>query len=167
MGKLPKALGGFEYMLTTTDLFTKWVETSPLVKTTANDVERFIWKHIISRFDVSYAILSDNGSQFVAAVIKAFYKEHHITIHTSFVAYPQGNGQAEASNKAITRGLKRRLDRKLGKWVDELPHVLWSYRTMPRRSTGRTPFSMAYSMEAVLPLSALISFPWTSKLTAT
>ncbi|XP_058211603.1 uncharacterized protein LOC131323777 [Rhododendron vialii] len=61
-GKMPKAPRGFEYMLTATDLFTKWIEASPLVKTTASDVERFIWKHIISRFGVPYAILSDNGS---------------------------------------------------------------------------------------------------------
>ncbi|XP_058217376.1 uncharacterized protein LOC131328449 [Rhododendron vialii] len=114
VGKMPKAPGGFEYMLTVTDLFTKWVEASPLVKTTAGDVERFIWKHIISRFG------------------------------------------AEASNKTITRGFKRRLDRKLDKWVEELPHVLWAYRTTPRRSTGHTPFAMAYGMEAVLPLSTMI-----------
>ncbi|XP_058223017.1 uncharacterized protein LOC131332738 [Rhododendron vialii] len=139
-----------------TNLFTKWVEASPMIKTTAGDVERFIWKHIISRFGVPYAILSDNGSQFVASALKAFYAKRHITIQNSSVAYPQGNGQAEASNKTITRGLKRRLDRKLGKWVEELPHVLWAYRTTPRRSTGRTPFAMAYGMEVVLPLSTMI-----------
>ncbi|XP_058180125.1 uncharacterized protein LOC131298668 [Rhododendron vialii] len=156
VGKIPKAPGRFEYMLTATDLFTKWVEAYPLVKTTAGDVERFVWKHIISRFGVPYAILSDNGSQFVASAIKAFYAKRHITIHNSSVAYPQGNGQAEASNKTITRGLKRHLDRKLGKWVEELPHVLWAYRITPRRSTDRTPFAMSYGMEAVLPLSTMI-----------
>ena len=25
--------------------------------------------------------------------------------------------------------------------MDELPHVPWTYRTTPRRSTGKTPFS--------------------------
>lgn len=94
-------------MFTTTDLFIKWVEASPLVKTTTGDVENFIWKHIISRFGVPYAILLDNGTQFVAAVIKVFYKKHNITILNSLVPYPQGNGQAEASNRTITRGLKR------------------------------------------------------------
>ena len=39
-----------------------------------------------------------------------------------------------------------------GKWVEELPHVLWTYRTMPRWSTGESPFSMAYGAEAVIPL---------------
>jgi len=35
------------------------------------------------------------------------------------------------------------LDKIKFKWVDELPQVLWVYRTMPRRSTGETPFFYA------------------------
>ncbi|XP_075663275.1 uncharacterized protein LOC142632832 [Castanea sativa] len=69
-------------------------------------------------------------------------------------AYPQGNGQAEATNKLILAGLKKRLDNAKGRWVEELPHVLWTYRTIPRRSTGETPFSMTYGMEAVIPLES-------------
>ena len=36
--------------------------------------------------------------------------------------------------------------------MEELPHVLWTYRTTPRRSKGETPFSMTYGAEAVIPL---------------
>ena len=39
-----------------------------------------------------------------------------------------------------------------GKWVEELPHVLWIYRTTPCRSIGETPFSMTYGAEPVIPL---------------
>ena len=49
-------------------------------------------------------------------------------------------------------GPKKRLDDAKGKWVEELSHVLWTYQTMPRRSTGETPFSMTYGAEAVIPL---------------
>ena len=49
-------------------------------------------------------------------------------------------------------GLKKRLDDAKGKWVEELPHVLWMYRTTPRRLTRETPFSMTYGAEAVSPL---------------
>ena len=49
-------------------------------------------------------------------------------------------------------GLKKRLDDAKGRWVEELPHVLWTYRTTPRKSTGETPFSMTYGAEAVIPL---------------
>jgi len=71
--------------------------------------------------------------------------------------YPQGNGQTEAVNKVIVTGLKKRLDNVKRKWVEELPHVFCSYRTTPRWSTGETPFSMTYGVEAVIPLE--IGFP--------
>ena len=49
-------------------------------------------------------------------------------------------------------GLKKRLDDAKGKWVEELPHVLWTYPTTPLRSTGYTPFLMTYGAETVIPL---------------
>ena len=75
-----------------------------------------------------------------------------ITNRYSTPAYPQGNRQAEAVNKVIVSGLKKKLDDAKGKWVEELPHVLWMYRTTPHRSIGETPFSMIYGAEAIIPL---------------
>ena len=49
-------------------------------------------------------------------------------------------------------GFKKRLDDAKGKWVEELPYVLWTYRTTPCRSTRETPFSMSYEAKAVIPL---------------
>ena len=48
--------------------------------------------------------------------------------------------------------LKKRLDDAKGKWVDELPYVLWTYHTTPRRSMEETLFSMTYGLKAVIPL---------------
>ena len=75
-----------------------------------------------------------------------------ITNRYSTSVYPQGNGQAEAVNKVIVSELKKRLDDAKGKWVEKLSHILWTYQTTPRRSTGETPFSMTYGAEAVIPL---------------
>ena len=85
-----------------------------------------------------------------------------ITNRYSTPAYPQGNGQAKAVNKVIINGLKKRLDDTKGKWVKELPHVLWMYRTMPRRSTGETPFSMTYGAKTIIPLETGFSTSKTS-----
>ena len=49
-------------------------------------------------------------------------------------------------------GLKKRLDDAKGRWLEELPHVFWTYRTTLQKSTGETPFSMTYGTEAVIPL---------------
>ena len=62
-------------------------------------------------------------------------------------------------------GLKKWLDNTKGKSVEELPHILWTYRTTSHRSTGETPFSMTYEAEAVIhletgfPTLRMSSFP--------
>ena len=75
-----------------------------------------------------------------------------ITNRYSTPAYPQGNGQAEAIYKVIVNGLKKMLDDAKGKWVEELPHVLWTYQTTLRRSIGEAPFLMTYGAETTIPL---------------
>ena len=37
-------------------------------------------------------------------------------------------------------------------WHEKLPYTLWGYRTSVRTSTGTTPYSLVYGMEAVLPV---------------
>ncbi|XP_070662336.1 uncharacterized protein [Malus domestica] len=58
--------------------------------------------------------------------------------------------KAEASNKTIIDCLKKSLLDNKGKWTDELPGVLWAYHTTKRCATGETPFSLAYSSEAII-----------------
>ena len=38
--------------------------------------------------------------------------------------------------------------------MDELPHVLWTYRTTPQRLMGETPYSITYEAKAVIPLES-------------
>ena len=116
------------------------------------DVKRFIWKNIVTRFGVPNMLISDNGLQFDSKAFRKYCSDLGIKNRYSISAYLQGNGQAETVNKVIVNELKKRLDDAKGRWVEELPHVLWIYRTMPRKSTGETPFLMTYGAKAVIPL---------------
>ena len=129
------------------------------------DVKRFIWKNIVTRFGVPHTLISDNGLQFDSKAFKKYCSDLGINNRYSIPAYPQGNGQAEAVNKVIVSGLKKRLDDTKGRWVEELPHVLWTYRTTPHRSTGKTPFSMTYRAEVIIPLETGFPMLRTSALT--
>ena len=97
-------------------------------------------------------LISNNGLQFDSKTFRKYCFDLGIKNRYSTPAYPQGNGQAEAINKVIMNGLKKRLDDAKRKWVEELPHVLWTYQTTPQKSTGETPFSMTYEAEAVISL---------------
>ena len=62
-------------------------------------------------------------------------------------------------------GLKKRLDDAKEKWIEELPHILWTYQTTPRRSIGETHFSMIYGVKAVIPLETGVPTLKTSSFT--
>ena len=121
------------------------------------DANKFVWKNIVTRFGVPRTLISDNGLQFDSKSFKRYCCDLRITNRYSTLTYPQGNRQAEVVNKVIVNELKKRLDDAKGKWVEELLHVFWTYRTTPRRSMGETLFSITYGDEAIIPLET--SFP--------
>nr|XP_027126777.1 uncharacterized protein LOC113742942 [Coffea arabica] len=90
-----------------------------------------------------------------SAVQKFFWKNVHFTS----VGHPQANGQAENFNRTLLHGLKTRFHRVGSSWKEELPSVLWSYRTTPRSATQKTPFSLTYGSEAVVPAEFITPSP--------
>ena len=127
VGPFPKELGNKKYLLVGIDYFTKWVKTESLANIRDVDVKRFIWKNIVTRFGVPHTFISNNCLQFDSKAFRKYCCDFGIKNRYSTPAYLQGNGQVEAVNKVIMSGLKKRLDDAKGRWVEELPHVLWTY----------------------------------------
>ena len=42
-------------------------------------------------------------------------------------------------------------------WLEELPNVLWAYRTTSRTPIGETPFKLTYGIEAVIPIEVEVT----------
>nr|CAN69925.1 hypothetical protein VITISV_027208 [Vitis vinifera] len=151
VGPLPAAPAQKKFLLVATDYFSKWVEAEAYASIKDKDVTKFVWKNIVCRFGIPQTIIADNGPQFDSIAFRNFYSELNIQNSYSTPRYPQSNGQAKATNKTLINALKKRLEQAKGKWVEELPGVLWAYRTTPGRTTGNTPFALAYGMDAVIP----------------
>ncbi|XP_028120009.1 uncharacterized protein LOC114317468 [Camellia sinensis] len=133
-------------------IFTKWVEVEALASIKEADTKRFVMRNVVVRFGMPRVLITDNGTQFDGKIFRKFCANLRIEYRNSSPGYPQSNGQAKTSNKTIINGVKKRLEHAKGKWVEELPHMLWAYRTTARRSTGETPYSLTYGMEAIIPL---------------
>jgi hypothetical protein len=66
------------------------------------------------------------------------------------VKHPQSNGAVERTNRIIRIGISKCLvGLPKGKWVDELPKVVWVHNTRVSRSTNFTPFKLLYGEEAM------------------
>lgn len=59
------------------------------------------------------------------------------------------NGAVEVANKNIKKILQK-MTETYRDWHEKLPFALFAYRTSMRSSTGATPFSLVYGMEAVI-----------------
>ena len=151
MGPFPTVPAQKKLLLVAIDYFSKWIEAEAFASIKDRDVTRFILKNIVCRFGIPRTIVSDNGPQFNSRVYRDFCQELKIRNLYSTPRYPQSNDQAEASNKTLLTALKKRLDSAKGKWVEELPGVLWAYRTTTRRPTSVSPFALTYGMEVVIP----------------
>ena len=116
------------------------------------DTKNFVWKNIVTQFGSPHTVILDNGLQFDNKAFRRYCFKLGVRNRYSTLAYPQVNRHAKAINKVIVNGLKKRLDKAKGRWVEELPHVLWTYQTTARRSIGETPFLMTYGSKAMIPL---------------
>ena len=134
-----------------TDYFTKQVTAEPYTTVNQSDTINVVWKHLICQFGVPRELVANNRTQFQNNKLKELYDTYHIKLNFASVSYPQSNGQAEATNKAIMNILKKSLQQSKGKCAEELPNVLWTYRTTKRSSTGETSFAMVYGTEAIIP----------------
>ena len=143
VGPLPQDKKQVKFLLVAIDYFIKWVEAKTLST---------MWKNIICRFEIPQTIISDNGWQFDSQSFREFYSVLGIKNQFSSLGHPQANGQTEVTNWTLLKIIKAWLDEVKGAWLEELPNVLWAYKTTTRTPIGKTPFSLTYGTEAVIPV---------------
>ncbi|GJU56929.1 reverse transcriptase domain-containing protein [Tanacetum coccineum] len=151
VGHFPEAPGKVKFLVVAIDYFTKWVEAAPLATITGKNILKFVWTNIMCRFGISGIIVSDNGKQFSENPFRDWCSELNIKQQFTSVAHPQANGQTGVTNRTLLQGLKTRLGKSKGQWVEELSNMLWAYRTTTKAGNNCTPFSLVYGSEAVLP----------------
>ncbi|GJS67585.1 reverse transcriptase domain-containing protein [Tanacetum coccineum] len=123
-GPFPEGPRKVKFLIVAMDYFTKWIEAKVMATITGNQ-------------------FSDNS-------FKDWCEKLNITQRFASVKHPQSNGLVERANRSLGEGIKARLGEGNKNWIEEIPHVLWAYRTMIKSSHGDTLFSLSYGTEAVI-----------------
>ncbi|GFZ04843.1 hypothetical protein Acr_17g0004150 [Actinidia rufa] len=114
------------------------------------------WMDLIVNF-LQHDKLSEDKKEAHKVRVKDLLEQLKIEFYNLTPSYPQCNGHAEASNKTIMNGIKKRFEKAKGKWAKELPNMLWAYRITLQKATNEIPYSLAFGFEAVIPLE--VSLP--------
>ena len=108
---------------------------------------------IMYQFGMPNWIIIDLGSPFTAIEFRSWAQDCSISIDYASVAHPQVNNHVECANRLLLAKLKPRLFDELkdygGKWIYELPKVVWGLRTQQSRATGYSPFFLVYGSKAI------------------
>ena len=153
---------GKRYILVATDYATKWVEARALQTNSAQETAQFLYEAILTRFGCPLHLVSDQGSHFLNGTIQVL-TEHFLLRHTtSTTYYPQGNGQAESTNKVIVTMLQKLVNDNRTDWDIQLYMVLFSYQTAYKVATGHSPFELVYGLLPLMPTEYIVPTQWTT-----
>lgn len=97
----PRSAGGHGYIIVAIDYFTKWAEAMPTLSNDSKIAAQFLFNHVITRFRVPQAIVTDQGSHFRGHMMTELKTQLGLRHDSSTPYYPQANGQVEAVNKVL------------------------------------------------------------------
>ena len=151
VGPLPSA-GGYNYLLTIIDRYTRWLEAIPLASITAKDCADAVLHHWISRFGAPASIVTDRGRQFTSGLWAELSALLGISRSLTTAYHPQSNGLIERQHRTLKeRLMSRACASGSGTWLDHLPFVLLGMRTAIRPDSSCAPADLLYGAPLRLP----------------
>ena len=135
--------------MTSTNYFTKWVETVPIRQTIDVIIIEFLISNIMSRFGCPRKIVTNNAKTFTSTKLFKFCSDYNIIMSHSTAYYPQGNGLAKSSSKSLVRIIKNPLEDNKKAWHAKLKFSLWVDRVSTKKSIGTSPFHLVYVTDAI------------------
>jgi len=155
-GKHPKSAKGNEYILTMTDLFSKWAEAYPIRNHTAQVVAKVLIEQLFSRFGMVKRILTDQGTEFESDLFKELCSRMEIDKIRTSPYKPSTNGCVERFHRTLNAMLGKVVQENQRDWDERLPFVMAAYRAAKHQSTGYSPNFLVLGRENRAPVDLVL-----------
>ncbi|CAF4372128.1 unnamed protein product [Rotaria sp. Silwood2] len=147
----PTSRRGNKYIISITDILSKFVIAKAVRDCTADTAARFLQEEVICKYGTPKCVLTDNGTHFTSTMMKLLLKRLGITHLYATPCHPQTNGQIERFNSTMDAKIAALSNQNRSDWDDNLPFVIFNYNTSYHSTTKTIPFELMYGRSLVLP----------------
>jgi len=148
---IPTSRSGNKYIISLTDVLSKFVITKAVRDCTATTAVNFLIDDVILKYGTPTCILTDNGTHFTAQLMNNLFQQLGVTHLYSTVYHPQTNGQIERFNATMDGKIAALCNDRRTNWDEMLQFVTFNYNTSLHATTKQTPFEMMHGRQATLP----------------
>ena len=157
-GPHPVSSGGFKYIVTAIDYFTRWAEAYPIRNQEAATVATVLAENIVCKFGLPLQILSDQGPNFESALFQRFCQIMGVDKIRTTPYQPRTNGLIERFHRTLNGILGKVVEDNQKDWCRRLPFVMAAYRATPHEVTRFTPNFLFLGRENYAPIDLALGF---------
>ncbi|KAK4700362.1 hypothetical protein P7C70_g5887, partial [Phenoliferia sp. Uapishka_3] len=153
--KLPRTSRGFDSIFVIVDRLTKFATLIPFSErgSTAPDIARLFYSHIVGSHGLPLDIVSDRGSIFTSDFWQCLQELTRVRSNLSTAFHPQTDGQTERVNQSIEQIIRIYTNYQQDDWDELLPLAQFAYNDSKHSATGTTPFLANYGYSPRLDVS--------------
>ena len=122
---MPKGYGGKHYILQVVNSLSGWPEAEAQTQSTWLNMEKFIYKYIISCFSCIPLFTVDHGSEFMR-IAEILREQFGVVVLFSSAYHPKGNGVVKCAHQVLVNGLFKTCEKDKSKWPLYLDAILFA-----------------------------------------
>lgn len=149
-GPLPTSPEGMNWIFIVEDTATRWVELFPLMDATAERCAKTLLNEVILRYGTPRRLISDNGTQFVSAIMQHLTFCMGIKQSLTPVYHPAAN-PVERKNRDLKTQLAMQVGKQHDHWPEALPAIRFAMNTARCQGTGYTAAYLTFGRELRTP----------------
>lgn len=145
-GPLPETEEGYRWILIVEDVASRWTELFKMIDATAEACAKILIEEIFLRYGIPRRIKSDNGVQFVSAVMQKVTFCLGIQQQFTPVYHPEAN-PVERKNRDLKCQLAIIVQDQHDRWHHCLPSIRFAMNTSKCQSTGYSASFLTFGRE--------------------
>ena len=151
--------GGYKYILTAIDVFSRYLFAIPMAKQSAMAVAKALVGIFMRHAYLPDTIVTDCGTAFTSALIHELAEILEIEIKHASVKHSQTMGTIERSHASLKKVLKIYESNQGANWHNYVDYAVFCHNTSYHASIGCTPSLVFHGREPITPLDLRFGKP--------